>query len=278
MNRETKHNDIVTTTEKQIENKKENKKALKFFIPVIIIAAVVGFGLGIGIIWMKENGMEEGLAGFFRSIMFYAAPWAVIIAALMAMLGTGLCIRKAKNIYSRAEETAADGEMDEEALEKIELLLTDGLFLQSIMQIIQFMFFGAFMVTLADYLWIGSFAVSAATVILFLVSIFVEIKQQQIIVDTEKLLNPSKNGSVYEMNFHKTWEESCDELEKAQIYKSAYKAYRAGTLTCVILWTIFAMTGLLLQSGSLPVIGVSVVWLVMTIVYMTEARKLEKRR
>ena len=278
MKQELKYNDAATVTaEKQIENRQQNKKALKFFIPMIIGGGILGGILGGVIIYLQENGMEDGLSGFFRGIMFEVAPWAVIICAVLGVTLTGAYIKKAKKLYGAAMADAQDGEPEEEAMECIEQNLSDGLFIQSIMQILQFMFFGVFMAVLIDYLWIKSLAITVATIIAFMVSIFVEIKQQQIIVDMEKLLNPSKNGSVYEINFQKKWEESCDELEKAQIYQSAYKAYKAGSLACILLWLMFAFMGMLFQSGMLPVIAVSVVWLVMNLAYMKEARSFERR-
>jgi len=266
------------SNDKQIENRQQNKKALKFFIPVIIGGGILGGLLGGGVIYLQENGMEEGLAGFFRNIMFEIAPWAVILCAVLGLVITGAYIKKAKKLYGAAMDEATDGEPDEEALERIEHALSDGLMIQSIMQILQFMFFGAFMAVLLDYLWIKSLIITVAAILVFMVSIFIEIKQQQIIVDMEKLLNPSKNGSVYDVNFQKKWEESCDELEKSQIYQCGYKAYKAGTLACILLWMLFAFMGMLFRSGMLPVVAVSAVWLVMTMTYMKEARKFERRR
>ena len=51
---------------------------------------------------------------------------------------------------------------------------------------------------------------------------------QQMTVDFQKIMNPEKQGSVYDLRFQKKWEESCDELEKFTIYRSAYKAYSTG--------------------------------------------------
>lgn len=275
MKQEMNNADIVTL-EKQIENKAQNKKALKFFIPMIIVAGIVGLCLGVGIIYLKEHGMEEGLSGFFHNIMFEITPWMVIGAGLLGIFLTGFNIRKAKKLYAGALSEATDGEIDEEAGERIEQILSDSFIIQSVSQILQFMFFGAFMSILLDYIWIKSPVITIATVVVFMVSIFVEIKQQQIIVDMEKLMNPSKNGSVYDKDFQKKWEDSCDELEKSIIYKSAYKAYKAGVLCCVILWIFFAVIGMLLQTGMMPVMAVSLVWLVMTLAYMKEARRLER--
>lgn len=278
MKQNSKHNDAVTV-QKEIENKQQNKKALKIFIPVILAAAALGFVLGIGIIILQTQG-DVGISGamnFFHSLALFGAPWAVIIVTAAGLLATGLHISSARKLYKSADESAVDGEMDEGAIKRIEAKLSDGLAVQSLTQILQFMFFGIFIVNLNDYVWLGSLPVAIIAILAFMAGIFVGIRQQQVIVDIEKLLNPSKDGSVYDVNFKKKWEASCDELEKSQIYQAAYKAYKAGTFTCIVLWLIFASLGLLLQAGILPVVAVSVIWLVMTAAYLMEARKLEGR-
>ena len=45
---------------------------------------------------------------------------------------------------------------------------------------------------------------------------------QQKIVDLERRINPEKRGSVYDMKFQKTWMDSCDEAERAQIGQACY--------------------------------------------------------
>ena len=267
------------TADKELENKQQNKKALKIFIPVILAAAALGFVLGIGIIILQTQG-DVGISramNFFHSLALFGAPWAVIIVTAAGLLATGLHISSARKVYKSADESAVDGEMDEGAIKRIEAKLSDGLAVQSLTQILQFMFFGIFIVNLNDYVWLGSLPVAIIAILAFMAGIFAGIRQQQVIVDIEKLLNPSKDGSVYDVNFKKKWEASCDELEKSQIYQAAYKAYKAGTFTCIVLWLIFASLGLLLQAGILPVVAVSVIWLVMTAAYLMEARKLEGR-
>lgn len=267
------------TADKELENKQQNKKALKIFIPVILAAAALGFVLGIGIIILQTQG-DVGISGamnFFHSLALFGAPWAVIIVTAAGLLATGLHISSARKVYKSADESAVDGEMDEGAIKRIEAKLSDGLAVQSLTQILQFMFFGIFIVNLNDYVWLGSLPVAIIAILAFMAGIFAGIRQQQVIVDIEKLLNPSKDGSVYDVNFKKKWEASCDELEKSQIYQAAYKAYKAGTFTCIVLWLIFASLGPLLQAGILPVVAVSVIWLVMTAAYLMEARKLEGR-
>ena len=91
-----------------------------------------------------------------------------------------------------------------------------------------------------------------------------------------KEMNPSKKGSVYNVKFRDKWEESCDELEKVIIYKSAYKAYKTTALTCIVLWVVTATLSIAFKTGPLPSIAVSIIWLVQTVSYCREAMKLER--
>ena len=149
------------------------------------------------------------------------------------------------------------------------------MFILSVIMIVQMLFFGIMMADLeniADY----SFAIAMVATGVFVVGNLAQLKQQQLMVDLEKEMNPSKKGSVYDAKFRDRWEESCDELEKIIIYKSACKAYKTTALTCVILWIVTATLSIAFKTGPLPSVAVTVIWLVQTVSYCREAMKLER--
>ena len=149
------------------------------------------------------------------------------------------------------------------------------MFILSVIMIVQMLFFGIMMADLeniADY----SFALAMAAAGVFVAGNLAQLKQQQLMVDLEKEMNPSKKGSVYDAKFRDKWEESCDELEKVIIYKSAYKAYKTTALTCIVLWVVTATLSIAFKTGPLPSIAVTVIWLVQTVSYCREAMKLER--
>ena len=149
------------------------------------------------------------------------------------------------------------------------------MFILSVIMIVQMLFFGIMMADLeniADY----SFALAMAAAGIFVAGNLAQLKQQQLMVDLEKEMNPSKRGSVYDAKFRDKWEESCDELEKVIIYKSAYKAYKTTALTCIVLWVVTATLSIAFKTGPLPSIAVTVIWLVQTVSYCREAMKLER--
>ena len=74
----------------------------------------------------------------------------------------------------------------------------------------------------------------AVTVYLIVMMLYSVIMQQKY-VNFAKLINPKKKGSVFDLKFHKKWEDSCDELEKLMIYKAGYKTYRITNIFCILL-------------------------------------------
>ena len=97
-------------------------------------------------------------------------------------------------------------------------------------------------------------------------------------MDLERRINPEKRGSVYDMKFQKTWMDSCDEAERAQIGQACYRAYMVGTKACVFLWVVLLILNFVFGFGLLPIAAVLVVWGVMQTVYALECIRLSKRR
>ena len=266
-------------------NKKENKAALKKFIPMLIVCAVIG-GITGGISsFIGYSDFSGSIVEAALLIVNMVSPWAVIILGVLSFIVCWVIYRKARAMYEGAltsakvtgepEESGESGEPDEQIIEAVEDKLSQGMFILSVIMIVQMLFFGIMMADLeniADY----SFAIAMVATGVFVVGNLAQLKQQQLMVDLEKEMNPSKKGSVYDAKFRDRWEESCDELEKIIIYKSAYKAYKTTALTCVILWIVTATLSIAFKTGPLPSIAVSIIWLVQTVSYCREAMKLER--
>ena len=267
------------------KNKRENKAALKKFIPMIIVCAVIG-GITGGISsFIGYSDFSGSIAEAALLIVNMVSPWAVIILGVLSFIVCWVIYRKARAMYEGAltsakvtgepEESGESGEPDEQIIEAVEDKLSQGMFILSVIMIVQMLFFGIMMADLeniADY----SFALAMAAAGVFVAGNLAQLKQQQLMVDLEKEMNPSKKGSVYDAKFRDKWEESCDELEKVIIYKSAYKAYKTTALTCIVLWVVTATLSIAFKTGPLPSIAVTVTWLVQTVSYCREAMKLER--
>ena len=260
-------------------NKKENKAALKKFIPMLIVCALIGGLVGGASSFIGYSDFSGSIAEAALLKVNMASPWAVIILGVLSFIVCWVIHRKARAMYERALTAAASagesGEPDEQIIEAVEDKLSQGMFILSVIMIVQMLFFGIMMADLeniADY----SFALAMAATGVFVAGNLAQLKQQQLMVDLEKEMNPSKKGSVYDAKFRDKWEESCDELEKVIIYKSAYKAYKTTAMTCVILWVVTATLSIAFKTGPLPSVAVTVIWLVQTVSYCREAMKLER--
>ncbi len=267
----------IAEQNKDKENKAENKKALKVFIPIIIGAGLVGGVLGFLVVFIGKEGFTFDVESFCRDIIIRISPWGVILCGIAGNILTAVFYKKSVKHYKSALNNAEEGERDEREMQIIDANISNGMMTQSVSMIIQFMFFGLVVVNLDLYVELVE-AWIMVVIVLFMVFCFMEIKYQQKMVDMEKILNPSKVGSVYDTKFVKKWEDSCDEMEKILIYKSAYKAYRACNIACIILWAVFAILGMAFNVGFLPIIAVSAIWLTATMTYMLEARKLETNK
>ena len=266
-------------------NKKENKAALKKFIPMLIVCAVIG-GITGGISsFIGYSDFSGSIVEAALLIVNMVSPWAVIILGVLSFIVCWVIYRKARAMYEGAltsakvtgepEESGESGEPDEQIIEAVEDKLSQGMFILSVIMIVQMLFFGIMMADLEN-IADSSFALAMAAAGVFVAGNLAQLKQQQLMVDLEKEMNPSKKGSVYDAKFRDKWEESCDELEKIIIYKSAYKAYKTTALTCVILWIVTATLSIAFKTGPLPSIAVSIIWLVQTVSYCREAMKLER--
>ena len=267
------------------KNKRENKEALKKFIPMIIVCAVIG-GITGGISsFIGYSDFSGNIAEAALLIVNMVSPWAVIILGVLSFIVCWVIYRKARAMYEGAltsakvtgepEESGESGEPDEQIIEAVEDKLSQGMFILSVIMIVQMLFFGIMMADLEN-IADSSFALAMAAAGVFVAGNLAQLKQQQLMVDLEKEMNPSKKGSVYDAKFRDKWEESCDELEKIIIYKSAYKAYKTTALTWVILWIVTATLSIAFKTGPLPSIAVSIIWLVQTVSYCREAMKLER--
>ena len=267
------------TSNKAEKNKRENKAALKKFIPMLIVCAVIGGITGGVSSFIGYSDFSGSIAEAALLIVNMMSPWAVIILGVSSFIACWAIYRKARAMYQEAlaaaEADGESGEPDEQIFEEVEDKLSQGMFILSVIMIVQMLFFGIMMADLeniADY----SFAIAMVATGVFVVGNLAQLKQQQLMVDLEKEMNPSKRGSVYDAKFRDKWEESCDELEKIIIYKSAYKAYKTTALTCVILWIVTATLSIAFKTGPLPSVAVTVIWLVQTVSYCREAMKLER--
>jgi len=116
-----------------------------------------------------------------------------------------------------------------------------------------------------------------SSIIFMLIFNFVFFYMQKKIVDFEKIMNPEKKGSLYDFKFSKKWYESFDEAERNQVGIASYKAIIIVTKTCLIMIATLMFLGMVLEITILPLLSVSVLWLVQVIAFGIESRKASKK-
>lgn len=253
------------------EIKKDDRSAFKRFIFLIIIGMLVGFMAGM-LSGYLEEGLAELLAVGIQNMLAYVAPFMNVILIPVVFLPILYLYHVSRKRYQ-----VWDGE-NEALLEKIEINLSYALWFSSVAVILSFFFFavGLWQITNLNYSVSGAFL--AAWLGSFILVIIGTTLAQQKIVNFTKEINPEKEGSVFDHNFSKRWEESCDEAEKLMIYKSAYKSYKTVSTTCIILWIVCLLGSSIWDFGLLPVTFVSIIWMVQTTSYCFESIRLEKVR
>ena len=145
---------------------------------------------------------------------------------------------------------------DEDVIEAVEKLLARALGLTNVNLIFGMFFLGMGIYGMDFDNGYGLFEIiSAASVFVgVLYMLVVNTVLQRKIINFTKEMNPEKRGSVYDTKFHKVWMESCDEMEKSQIYQAGFAAMQTTVYTCISLW-VFCIFGMMLWDfGILPMV------------------------
>jgi hypothetical protein len=245
-------------TNRNDEIKQANRKALPKFILILVVAALIGGMVGASGALLGIENLADGLyvAGFvFASRV---APWLMVVCIVLNLI---ICLP----MYFSAKGMVNQWDGEDEAVSAdIEKKISIALWINSTILVVGLFLAGAaYSVGLSG----GDLVLFPLTIVAFLVLLWESVFVQQKLVDLTKRLYPEKTASVYDVRFRKKWLDSCDEAEKIIIGKCAYKAYSAATYTCLVLWMVFTLSALFLDTGFLPVLAVCIVWGVMQSVY-----------
>lgn len=255
-------------------NKKENRKALKVFIPVIIACALIGALVGGFSSTETAREMAVKLSDVCGTVMYAAAPYMVIII-IISGLAAGLIYYRAAAAIIKNSENEKDEDAQYELYVKADEKISGGIMIVGVSEILSLLFFSIMIAYIEAYIEHNA-SIYTAAIAVFVVGNFVRLKIQQIMVDFQKMMNPEKRGSVFDLNFRKKWEESCDEMEKMIIYKSAYNAYKTAMNACGIVFIVLMLCSFIFDYGPVPAAAVGVIWLSIVIAYYREAMRLGK--
>lgn len=245
---------------------RDNNKAGVKFILILVIAALLGGIIGFCMLFFQGSGIEE-IAGAIQDSLIQIAPGVSLVVTVVLFAAAHGLYRQARKMYDGWNEE------DDEEMERIEKKLTISLLLISLITIQAFFFFAAGVLGLAELVQKSGLMGIFCNLVAMIVAIVCTGKGQKEVVDFEREMNPEKQGSVYDIDFAKKWENSCDEAEKMAIYKASYSAYKATQRCCMVLWIICAIGGMLWNIGLLPVTIVTIIWATQTISYCYSCMK-----
>ncbi|MBR1693578.1 MAG: DUF3169 family protein [Lachnospiraceae bacterium] len=247
-------------------SKREDKKAMRIFIPLIIVSLFVGMFGGKAVITLRELVMADDNRSF--ALLFhdaqlfvtdYACYLALILSLVMANIGEAVYRQSLRLIRSMDAEDEALSETADRKLNHV-LLIT------SLHIILSWLLFGLGFYGLAlkdDFHMLP--CVLGLTG--FILSLITTTRLQQKVVNLVKELNPEKRGSIFDPKFQKKWLDTCDEAERLYIYKCSYAAFRTSQITCIVLLVILVLVGMEFPIGVVPVVCVCIIWGVQTLVY-----------
>lgn len=243
--------------------KQENRKALPRFFIMLAAAGIFGAVIGFASAFAADTEMVERVGAALSAFLTFIAPWGIPVSSLILLsLSFSLCRRAGTMAHGW------DGE-DEQTVETAEEKLSWALFWSNLLLLLDF-FFVSLCPLYIKSLW------GLVTILLFLLSFAGIMLVQQKVVDLERTLNPEKQGSIYDRNFHKKWIASCDEAEQRQIGQAAYKSYSTMNRSFPVVWCILTVLNFFFDTGLLPVLVVLVLWGISSTSYLLEAIRLGK--
>ena len=259
-------------TQKQLENTKEDKKAFKKFIWILIGAFVVGIFIGAGMSALKTALIGSSVKVTFLKILSIAAVYGGYLFTTALLIACIILYKKSRKEY------AAWDEEDEEVLSRMETKISFVLWFSNLI------LYGAYFF-LAVGIWatdimgenealepdITGLLIALGAVFLHMIyGIVASSVMQQKGVNLGKEINPEKKGSVYDMKFQDKWMESCDEAERYTVYKCSFKTFKTMQIVGIVLWLICLLGQMFLKTGVFATIMVTIFLIVQTSVYSVQ--------
>lgn len=255
------------------EIKKEDKKAFKGFLCILIVSGIAGAVFSQVSGNLKEV-LGENLANFLMNILEQITPYVSFVISIVMIIVSKIIYTKSRKGYELWKQRG----QDDDSIDKIEENLSYLLIATSVNNIFAFFFMGAgIKLFVAGNMISDNNNIKVLWLLVgFILCVSSSILIQKKVVNLEKEINPLLKGSVYDSKFGQKWLNSCDESIRLSIYKSSYKSYIATSTTCTILW-LFCIVGFILWDfGITPLVMVTIIWLVLTISYSLESIKQSK--
>lgn len=255
-----------------IDSKEKKRITIKF-----IIIMIAFFCLG-GLIGFVLSLFRKNLSTLFGNniistdkiieIISYSSMFLIIIDFITLLLTSLILISKSKKLIAIWDEE------DDDTYIKIDKTLGKALNFSNICFVLNSTLFG-----LACYNLINSNISSYIfiVIIFYLLTIFTTTFFQGKIVNITKELNPEKEGNVLDMNFQKSWFNSCDEAERHIMYEGAFKSFKFMGNVYAFILIVLSCIGMFFKIGILPIIIVGILYLMQVISYTINVQRLENK-
>lgn len=249
---------------------KKYASLIKFILTTLAAACV---GAAASVLLSKHDPKALGEA---------ASHWLITASPVLLMASIFFCLLAAFIYYKKAQSHLSRTGLDnDDDFAQIDRDLGISMTILNMIFVVAFLFFGIFAAGLETIMHqfeqVSSFAgLVAVTIIVFLVGSFTSIYLQSRLIKLVKVLYPDKKGDLLELRFAKDWLESCDEAEQYIIYRAAYKTYRVTNQCLIFFWLIAVFGAMFFDTGLLPIILITTLWGVSSIVYCTQSAKLTK--
>ena len=84
-------------------SKRENRKALRIFIPVMIAAALVGGLIGGFSSTGTAAGLADSIASYLDRAAYLLSPYLMIASVIVGIVGGCFCYRSARRLFTESE-------------------------------------------------------------------------------------------------------------------------------------------------------------------------------
>jgi len=265
-------NEVSGTNDPDKRIATEDRKAMKTFIPLVIVAFFVGMGGGVAVLYFKRlltDNSEFSPAELFHRGQLFLTDYASYLTFLVSILLTVVGILMYRRGKSQIQDMNID---DDDFADQADATMNHVLLIVSFHTVLSWLLFGVsfYGLALKDEFHDIPVLLGLAGFIISLIGTSI---LQQKVVNFVKELNPEKRGSVFDVKFQSKWMDTCDEAERFYIYKCAFQAYRITQITCITLLVILVMIGMAFPIGILPAMCVCIIWGVLTISYTLAAIK-----
>lgn len=251
--------------------KTANDKKIFFKFIIICVASLIA-GAAMGFLSSMYDVSLNTAVTFIFDFLVKNSVWLICFNFIFVVLGIF------SYVQSKALVKKALADQEEESFEKADEKLQSCLNYTNLITIFSFTAFGLMASGFStqtfgeDKMLYTAIGLSAFIVIL-VIATWLQVSA----INQTKLIYPEKNGNALDTKFRKQWFDSCDEAEKALIGAAAYKSYITMTYSFIAYFLAVLVLSMTVPVGPLPILIVGSLWLIQSVSYARECKKIQNK-